>query len=200
MYYTHNCTVQPSLSHSVGARRLDVPCLQGSAAAASSPAGKPQLPGCCVRRGAFQLGDAPLCMLRAQLHQAAEGDRTVRQAVLLGDGAGGIGEGGRGSGVGRDLIVCVCGKQGWRGAEERGDRGLHLVKDWVLGPGGVGCCMVPCPLCVACKLCVLPGPGPAPAAVSLPRKPAALCPPAQARRRRCCALRQRGCWRLCSGS
>jgi hypothetical protein len=45
---------------------------------------------CC--RGAFQLGDSPLSMLRMQLRQASSGDKTLRQAVLLGDGAGGIGE------------------------------------------------------------------------------------------------------------
>lgn len=43
----------------------------------------------CGCRGVFQLGDAPMCMLRMKLHQA--GDTTVRQAVLFGDGAGGVG-------------------------------------------------------------------------------------------------------------
>ncbi|GAB4813518.1 hypothetical protein N2152v2_000564 [Parachlorella kessleri] len=41
--------------------------------------------------GAFQLGDAPLSMLRIQLKPASATDKGTRQAVLLGDLAGGIG-------------------------------------------------------------------------------------------------------------
>ncbi len=45
-----------------------------------------------LRRGAFQLGDAPLSMLRIQLKPASATDKGTRQAVLLGDLAGGIGK------------------------------------------------------------------------------------------------------------
>ena len=48
---------------------------------------------CALCRGAFQLGDAPLSMLRIQLKPASSSDdKGTRQAVLLGDVAGGMGE------------------------------------------------------------------------------------------------------------
>ena len=47
---------------------------------------------CVLCRGAFQLGDAPLSMLRIQLKPASSMEKGTRQAVLLGDVAGGMGE------------------------------------------------------------------------------------------------------------